>query len=213
MQRSELDSIILQCPLFKGMREAEMRSFLSIAGARLLSYAPKGVMLRQGARTRDASILLAGAAEAEHIDHNGRRFLVARVMPGGVFGDALSASGARRSPVSVVATARSRVLRVGFEQLMRDVRIMRNLITVFADKYFDLHDRVNCLIKPTLRDKVLYYLARLRVDKDEPFDIPLDRAGLADYLYADRSALSRELSRMKQDGLIDYHKNSFRLYV
>ena len=45
----------------------------------------------------------------------------------------------------------------------------------------------------------------------EPFDIPFDREAMAGYLNADRSALSRELSRMKSEGIIDYYRSTFRL--
>ena len=43
--------------------------------------------------------------------------------------------------------------------------------------------------------------------------IPFDRQRLADYLNLDRSALSKELGKMKKNGLLDYHKNVFDLKI
>jgi CRP-like cAMP-binding protein len=75
-----------------------------------------------------------------------------------------------------------------------------------------LHDRNDCLIKPTVREKVLTYLIKVATtQKNRTLTVPFDRSAMAEYLNVDRSALSRELSRMRKDGLIDFYKNNFRL--
>lgn len=81
-----------------------------------------------------------------------------------------------------------------------------------GDSALILHDRNDCLIKPTIRGKVLTYLS-LEAEKtgSRSFSIPLNRAAMTEYLNVDRSALSRELSRMKQDGLIEFSRSHFRL--
>ena len=64
----------------------------------------------------------------------------------------------------------------------------------------------------TTRAKLMSYLSAeaQRVGKYE-FDIPYSRQQLADYLSVERSGLSLELSKMKDEGLLDYKKNHFRL--
>lgn len=47
----------------------------------------------------------------------------------------------------------------------------------------------------------------------ENFTIPLDRQDLADYLFVDRSAMSKELSKMKDEGLISFDKADFKLMI
>ena len=75
-----------------------------------------------------------------------------------------------------------------------------------------LNDRIGCLVQPTVRKKVSAYLTRLSEEKGtREFTIPLDRSAMANYLNVERSALSRELSHMKADGLIEYRMNRFRL--
>ena len=64
----------------------------------------------------------------------------------------------------------------------------------------------------TLREKIFTYLSDLSVE-EEWFEVPLDRNALAAYLFCDRSALCRELSKMKKDGVIDFHKNRFRILL
>jgi CRP-like cAMP-binding protein len=92
-------------------------------------------------------------------------------------------------------------------------RLIRNLLWAVSQKYFELQERLACLIQPTLRDKLLFYLKGVANKAgSHTFNIPFDRAALAEYLNAERSALSRELSAMKRDQLIDYYKNTFKLY-
>ncbi|MCL2350670.1 MAG: helix-turn-helix domain-containing protein, partial [Defluviitaleaceae bacterium] len=91
-------------------------------------------------------------------------------------------------------------------------QLLRNYISAVADKGLELHERINCLLKPTARDKILTFLRRTAKEQQSgTFNVPMDRNAMAEYLNIERSSLSRELSRMKKDGLLDYHKNRFIL--
>ena len=90
--------------------------------------------------------------------------------------------------------------------------LLKNYIGVVAEKGLVLHERISCLLKPTLREKILAYLLRAsREQRSRTFSVSLNRNAMSAYLNIERSALSRELSYMKRDGLIDYHRNSFKL--
>ena len=91
-------------------------------------------------------------------------------------------------------------------------RLIENMVTLIADKNWQLMEKVEVTSKKTLRDKILTYLS-LQAQKNgsKYFEIPLGRIELAEYLCADRSAMTRELANMKEAGLIDYEKNTFRL--
>ena len=91
-------------------------------------------------------------------------------------------------------------------------KFLRNYIRIVAEKGLLLHERMDCLLRPTVREKILSYLWRIsREQKSKIFSLPINRNAMAEYLNVDRSALSRELSYMKRDGIIDYYKNTFRL--
>ena len=75
-----------------------------------------------------------------------------------------------------------------------------------------LSHRIFCTSPKTIRERVLIYLSSQSGKAGSlTFQIPFDRQQLADYLNLDRSALSKELGKMKKDGLLDYHKNTFTL--
>lgn len=89
----------------------------------------------------------------------------------------------------------------------RHDRLLRNYISIVAKKGLVLHERIDCLLRPTIREKILTYLQCIaREQQKRTFTIPMNRNSMAEYLNVERSALSRELSYMKRDGIIDYHK-------
>jgi CRP-like cAMP-binding protein len=86
------------------------------------------------------------------------------------------------------------------------------MVKIIADKNRDLMRKVDVMSKRTIREKLLAYLSiQAQVQGSRYFEIPLGRVELAEYLCVDRSALTRELAKMKEDGLIDYDKNCFRI--
>jgi len=86
------------------------------------------------------------------------------------------------------------------------------MVHIIANKNRDLMRKVEVISKKTLREKILAYLSiQAQLHSNRYFEIPLGRVELAEYLCVDRSALTRELVKMRQDGLIDYDKNCFRI--
>lgn len=68
------------------------------------------------------------------------------------------------------------------------------------------------ITKRSTRDKLLSYLsAQALRQRTAFFTIPYDRQQLADFLSVDRSAMCAVLARLKREGILDYHKNTFRL--
>ena len=93
-------------------------------------------------------------------------------------------------------------------------RLIDNLFAVLAKRNITLREKLTYITQPTLRDKILTYLSSESIRQPSAyFDIPFDRQQLADFLSSDRSALSKELSKLKKEGLIDFEKNHFHLLL
>lgn len=91
-------------------------------------------------------------------------------------------------------------------------KIQHNLLTMCSRKNLVLSERIFCTSSKTVRSRLLTYLsAQSRKHDGNRFQIPFDRQQMADYLNLDRSALSKELSRMKKEEILDFHKNEFIL--
>ena len=191
--------------LFAGLSAAELSTLLSQLGGSVRSYGKGEALVLAGEPSRRVGIVLSGELEAY------------RPVPGGVFGDVLGGSSLS-SPVTVLAAAPCEVLLLPYERLLLSdgspahQRVVQNLVRTISDKYFSLSRRIDLLVMKSLRAKVAaYLLSEAARAHSLTFSIPFSRIQLADYLNCDRSALSRELSTMQKEGLIDTYRSSFKL--
>lgn len=219
-----LDNIIEalgQSKLFAGIAQRDIEEMLVCLHARRGDFAKGEMLFREGDAVNETGVVLFGHARSIKDDPSGKTTIVTLLQKGDFIGVLLAASLERRSPVSVQALDALCVMFFPIESIMgRCVRLCRrhdvlsrNFLDGIAEKALHLHDRNDCLIKPTVREKILTYLMReAKVQGRRAFTIPFDRSGMSEYLNVERSALSRELSRMKKDGLIDFFKSDFRLY-
>ena len=143
--------------------------------------------------------------------------IISLLEKGSFIGILLAASRDRRSPVSVQAQETLDGLFLPAERMIHPDSgeqeiLLRNFLDSVAEQSLTLNDRISCLIRHSVREKVSTYLSRLAREKNcREFSIPMDRNAMANYLNVERSALSRELSHMRADGLIEYRKSFFRL--
>ena len=203
--------------LFAGISAGELRPLLSELGACIRSYGRGEALVQAGAPSRRVGVVLTGSIEAYRPAPGGARIPITHMGPGGVFGDVLGGSSLD-SPVTVVASVPCEVLLIPYEQLLLSdgspahQLALRNLVRTISDKYFSLSRRIDLLVLKSLRAKVCaYLLSEAERAGSLTFSIPFSRIQLADYLNCDRSALSRELSQMQRDGLLDTYKSSFKL--
>ena len=206
-----------KCPMFKGLDTEEIMDFLLCSNAELKEYSKGEIIISQGDRINKIGILVSGKAEAMKIDPYGNAYLAAQVSDGNLFADLLAAGDGRESPVTVIATKDSVACMIPWKSVLirceknchKHNIILENLIRVFSNKFFELFSRIDCLTARKVEDKVLTLLEKYRKDGENTVRLPFDREAMANYLAVDRSALSRELSRMKAKGIIDYNKNEF----
>ena len=139
---------------------------------------------------------------------------------GDIFGEAYACSNNKVCNVSVVAMKAGtiayldtyRVITVCSESCQFHNKLIRNLMYMLADRCVNMNEKITHMSKRTTRDKILSYLSsQSNRSGSNEFDIPFNRQQLADYLSVDRSAMSSELGRMQEEGLIIYKKNHFKL--
>ena len=218
MTREEL-LLLRRSPLFAGVGGEKLRKMLDCLHARRAFFAPGDFLLRQGEAVAELGVVLAG--QARSLAGQGDGVPLTRLAPGSPVGLFLAAAGNRKSPVSVRADTPLEALFFPSAFLLAPCRrdcpehrlLLRNYLTGVAEKSLALHDRLECLARRTVREKILAYLEQVSLQKGgvRAFTVPLDRNGMAAYLNIDRAALSRELSRMKREGLLDFHRDHFRL--
>ena len=203
--------------LFTGIPTDQLQALLAQLGAVVRSYGKGEALVLAGEPNRRVGVVLTGTLEAYRPAPGGARIPITHMEPGGVFGDVLGGSSLA-SPVTVLAAAPCEVLLIPYERLLLSdgspahQRALQNLVRTISDKYFSLSRRIDLLVLKSLRAKVCaYLLSEAERAGSLTFSIPFSRIQLADYLNCDRSALSRELSQMQRDGLLDTYKSSFKL--
>ena len=208
-----------QTNLFLDMEPQEIEGLLDCLCTKCVRYAKGDDIIEEGSKVYDFGIVLSGHGRAIKRDPSGRLIIIALLKKGSEIGVILAAGSDHKSPVAVQAQDDALVLQIPFERVLnrckkacpRHDKLLRNYIHIVAEKGLVLHERIDCLLRPTIREKVSAYL--WRASREQPkrvFTIPMNRNAMAEYLNVERSALSRELSHMKRDGIIDYHKNAFK---
>lgn len=208
--------LLLQTPLFRGMTEVELEKALHALNAVERGYQKGAVVLRAGESTTRMGLVLSGGVTIESCDPWGKRTILSHVGSGQLFAESYALLQDEPMRVDVCVSEDCRILFLSPAGLQCAepwaVKATRNLLTITAGKNLALSLRSFHTAPKTVRERVTAYLnaEALRQRKRE-FDIPFDRQQLADYLNLDRSALSKELGKMRADGLIECRKNHFVL--
>ena len=203
--------------LFTGIPTDQLQVLLAQLGAVVRSYGKGEALVLAGEPNRRVGVVLTGMLEAYRPAPGGARIPITHMEPGGVFGDVLGGSSLA-SPVTVLAAAPCEVLLIPYERLLLSdgspahQRALQNLVRTISDKYFALDRRLELICCKSLRGRICMWLLeqRERCGADT-FSTAMTRTELAAFLNCDRSALSRELSRMQEEGLIELFRGSFKL--
>lgn len=220
---------IIQNDIFKKFTEEELYNFLKNIESSDIKLSKNEILFSQGQIYSNMCILLEGEVQLTNTDENGNRNVIDVIKPGNIFAEVFSFTSNKISPVSAVANKNSLIFTINTEKLLevdfdvtfnkdskdfliKKYSIISNLMSTFADKNLILLSKIEVLSRRNIRDKIMYYLEIQNAKSNSKiFEIPLSRKDMADFLGVDRSALSRELGNLRDEGIIDFEKNSFKL--
>lgn len=205
--------------LFAEMEEREIASMLTCLRARTVSLKKGDAVIRHGDKVEYVGVVLNGVLHVIKEDADGERSLMAQLVEGDHFAETLCCAGITESPISVFAETDTTVMLLDFKRILHTctnacvfhTKLIENMLFVVASKNVQLQAQIEYLSKKTIRKRILKYLTNLSGGGNQAFTIPFNREELADYLCVDRSALSRELMWLKEEKVLDYWKNQFRM--
>lgn len=210
--------LIRQTHYFSGMSDKELDYALDFYKAKEKGYKPGDFIHRAGKPLPCFGIVLQGIVQVYSEDAEGNQQIMSACLPADTFGESLSYLKIPESPVNIVAVDKVKVLWMKPDRIINpgpgqcNHNYMNRMMEGFATRSLEMNERIQILSKRSLRQKLMTLLGMYRRKSGEKtFDIPLSREDMAVYLGCDRSALSRELSNMKNEGLIDYYRSTFRL--
>ncbi len=206
--------------IFRNMSDSEILSALKDLDASEKNYKKGSAILHAGSVTEWMGLVLKGSVTIENNDVWGNKTILSHVEEKQSFAETYGLLADEPMLVDVIANEDCHILFLRIGTLRRGIsareiwafNLINNLLTISAYKNLALSGRSFHTAPKTIRGRVSSYLNSISIRKGQmEFDIPFDRQQMADYLNLERTALSKELRKMKDDGLIDFRKNHFLL--
>lgn len=206
--------------LFSGVSENEIATMLSCLDAQLREYKKGEYVFRQGEHLNHITILVEGNLHIQIDDYWGNRSIINRVTVGEMFGEAYIAPESSALLNDVVAIEDSAVIFFDVKRIITvcssacrfHSMVVQNLFFAISDKNRKLVQKLGHISKRSTREKLISYLSEEAKRQNSAFFIiPFNRQQLADFLSVDRSAMSNELCKMRDEGLLEFDKSAFKL--
>ncbi|MBP3413903.1 MAG: Crp/Fnr family transcriptional regulator [Clostridia bacterium] len=212
--------ILSRCPLFNNINEENLLVMLDCLGAKIIAFDKKYTIFADGHPAKFIGILLSGAAQITRVDYYGNRSILSGIEPGDVFGEDFACAEVSSLPVTIISTEPCEVMLIDCGHILHTCKnncgfhqqLIFNLMKNLATKNIMFHQKIEITSRRSTREKLLTYLAyQAKKSGSNSFDIPFDRQELADYLEVDRSGLSAEISKLRNEGIIESNRKHFEL--
>ncbi len=212
--------ILKNSELFTGITETDLDTLLACLGAKAVKYEKNRLIFKAGEKIEWFGLVLSGQVQVFQDDYYGNRSILSMAGAGSLFGEAFACAKITELPVSVFAPVDCEALMIDCGRLTGScanactfhAKLIQNLMTIMAQNNIGLTRKIGFTAKRTTREKLLAYLSfEAQRAKSGSFSIPFNRQELADYLSVDRSAMSVELGKLRDEGVLRFEKNRFEL--
>ena len=205
-------------PLFQRISFSDFERMLGCMSAKTVFYKKDDVILLSGDTINFVGLILSGSVKIIKEDIDGRFTILAKFDVSEVFGEAFACAGISQSPVTIQAAEDSEILFIDYKKIITSCTnvcpfhsmFIENMLKLVALKNLMLNQKIDILSKRTTREKLMCYFDTER-GAAKKFTIPFNREELARYLCVDRSAMSNELCKMRDEGQIKFNRNEFEI--
>lgn len=211
--------LLMMNPLFQGMSRDEIAEMLRGLGAYVNTYDKNVTITVENEKLDGIGIVLSGMVSIGKDTSSGDRLMMARLGQGDIFGEVAVYTG-KFWTATVLAEKDASILFLPAEKLMNSEqmsskaasRFTLNMLYIIAKKARALNDKLELLALRSIRRKICFYLLKQHQNRRQSeFMVPLRRGEMAEYLQVSRPSLSRELIRLKEEGLIEFEGRNFKL--
>ena len=208
--------------LFTDISEEDIQKLCTCLSSYQKKIKKDSFVFRAGDPVHDVYLILSGSMHIVDDYFWGNRSIIETMKEYTFFGEAYVFAQKEHHLVSVVAAEDSVILEMNPSRIFENCsnrcachsKLIQNIVNILSQKIVLLTKKLGHIVQRTTSEKVLSYLSQcLRQQNSNPFTIPYSRQQLADYLCVDRSALSHELSKLRDEGMIKFHKNQFELLL
>ena len=205
-------------PIFQGIAFSDFQRMYGCLEAKTARYQKDDIILMSGDTVNFVGLILSGSVKIAKEDINGHMTILTLLVASELFGEVFACAGIAQSPVTVLAAEEAEILFIDYRKIITTctascpfrLKIVENMLKLIARKNLLLNQKIEILSKRTTREKLLCFFDMKR-GVAKKFTIPFNREELSFYLGVDRSAMSNELSKMRDEGIIAFKKNTFEL--
>lgn len=212
--------VLRKCPLFNQIEDESLVRALGCLGAKEKSYKKGDTVLAEGQEAKYFGIVLKGSVQLERVDYYGNRSILTSIEPSQLFGEAFACAGIKSLPIDVIAAEDTDILFIDVKRAASScegacafhAQLIINLLNIVAKKNIILHQKIEITSKHSTREKLMTYLfLQEKNTGSRTFIIPYNRQELADYLGVERSGLSAEISRLRNEKVLECKRSTFTL--
>lgn len=208
--------VIAGCHLFKGLDKKEITSICDALQYKKKTYKKGEVMFEEGEDCDHLGILLKGKIELSTFFISGDVSSLITLGPSAIFGEAILFSPNDHYPISITSLTDTEILYLDkptlIELMEEHPAFLENYLGLLSKKLLFLNDKFKLLSLSTIRGKIAHVLIKLSKEQGKlTVKLPFSKEKMALHICTRRPSLSRELSKMKHDGLIDYDKSIVKI--
>ena len=208
-----------KCSLFRNIPEGSYNRALEYLRAKKRDFNKGEFILHIGDKFHHAGLILEGTIECSYQDTDFNKFNMNHFSKGGLFGESMACAEILQSPMQIIAITDCAILFLDYRVLYDikikyeyQIQLSANLLRIFSQQNFFLNQKVRILSQKDLRKKILIYLHSLQPDEAGFRTLPFSKTALAEFLCVNRTALSREIRRMSDEGILSMNKRKFILF-
>lgn len=207
---------IHQCPLFKDIDEHRFYELIKASNYRIDHVKKNHVIASEDDDCTSIGIVLEGSVEVKKIYPSGKSVTVAQLSAGNMFGEVILFSDKRKYPSTIQASSKAKIFFMTKDSFVAlshiEPSVMTNLLNVLSRKILILNNQLKNLSYESIRQKIANFLIQqYKKQESDYLTLPMSRQKMAEILGVPRPSLSRELINMKDDGLLDFHKNTVKI--
>ncbi len=206
--------------IFKDSNEFDCQAMMFCFKTRFKTFDKNNKIISQGDDMEDVILILKGSAIVENIDSLGNISIVSQIKRGDVYGLEMAYAGEKIYKDSVIASEKCLVLFMNKHRLItpcenrckRHEIVVKNIMKIVAENSMNLINKLSHMSKKSTREKLMSYFAYMSERAGSTyFEIPFNKTELSNYLSVDRSAMSSELTKMRNEGIIDFDKKEYHI--
>lgn len=205
-------SALKKCRIFHKIDETDISNYCNEFNFKAFSYSKNEILAIQGDKCSSLGIVLDGSIEVQKHHLSGKIISLTRLNCGDVFAEAIVFSDKSQFPNTLSSVEDSKILYITKQNIIKlcsnNNVIFSNMLAILSNKILMLNSKIQELSLDNLRSKICFYLyEEYKKQNSLKLTLPMNRNALAQSLGIQRPSLSRELSNMKNDGIIDFNKN------